>query len=76
MNNGNTQFKYETYKWTYYTFIHYLQCYSHLLVNLIMLYNYIDSIRQVTHHQVNCTNSYLLVDPNVSYESFLSRQKV
>ena len=49
--------------WLYIISINSIQRYSHLVVNLIILYTYIDRLRQVSHHQVNCTICYLLADP-------------
>ena len=47
MYNENTSSGYETYKLYYTTSIHPIQCYRHLLVYLINLYSYLDSLRQV-----------------------------
>ena len=43
---------------------------------LLVLYASISSLREVSHHHVNCTNSDIFVDPNVSYECLLSRNKL
>ena len=59
---------------TYTTVIHCIQCYRHLFVHLIQVYSYINSLRQVSHHPIICTNVHLLVDPNVADEGPLSRQ--
>ena len=49
--------------------------YGHLSAYLILSYPYIDSLRQIYRHVI-CTNSYLLVDPNVIYDVPFSRLKL
>ena len=59
--------KYNTYTLTYTMFIHFKQCYRHLLVYLIQLYSHSHSLRHVPHHNAICTDSHLLVAPHSSY---------
>ena len=68
--------KYETYTLTYITAIHCIQCYRHVLVYLIQLCSYINSLRTVSHRCTICTNVHLLVDPNVTYDHPLLKQKL
>ena len=65
-------YKYEIYNLPYSTSIHGIQCYRHLLVYLIQLYSYMNSLE---HDHFICTHVHLLVDPHVTYDTPLSRQR-
>ena len=46
-----------------------------VLVHLISIHSYINSLRHVSHHHIICTHYHLLVDTNVPYDGLLSGQE-
>ena len=69
MTIRNTKLMYEILIWLYTTSIHLIWYYRQVLVHLISIYTYIDSLRHVSHHHIICTHYHLLVDPNVTYDN-------
>ena len=56
--------------------IYCIWCYRHVLAHIVQLYSYTNGLRQVSHHQVICTNVHLLVDPTITYDGTVSRQNL
>ena len=49
---------------------------ENLMVYLIQLNSYIDSLRQGSYHHVMCAKFHLLEDPNITYDGPLLNQEL
>ena len=58
---------------TVYTMSIHLIYYRQVLVDLISIYTYIDSLRHISHHDIICTHDHLLVDPYATCDRSLSK---